>query len=225
MKFLTSIWSAVIGALVISMLLFMFLMNRAMKTIKAEHDHMLAKNLTAAPEKPFDIPDGIDENIKAFIAELEERDAKIRAREESINGMINSIKQEKEELAVLQNKVLGLQDDFAKNVEAFQDEKIILQKAEQDQMKDLAATIEGLSPAAAVSLFLQMNSNSQENYPDRTVLGILDLMDPRDIAPIFEEMTGGKEATDESKALAAALTLELRNLVVNDDADDDNAGG
>jgi len=89
----------------------------------------------------------------------------------------------------------------------------------------LAATIEGLSPAAAVSLFLQMNSNSQENYPDRTVLGILDLMDPRDIAPIFEEMTGGKEATDESKALAAALTLELRNLVVNDDADDDNAGG
>ena len=225
MKFLTSIWSAVIGGLLLSLLLFLFLMDKAMKEVKAEHQHMLSRNLSAAPEKPFDIPDGIDENIKAFISELEERDASIRAREESLNGMINNIKQEKVELTVLQNKILGLQTDFEKNAEAFQDKKIMLRKAEQNQMKDLAATIEGLSPAAAVTLFLQMSSDDMENSPDRTVLGILDLMDPRDIAPIFEEMTGGKEATDESKALAARLTLELRNLVVTDNDADETTGG
>jgi len=225
MKFLTSIWSAVIGGLLLSLLMFLFLMDKDMKEVKAEHQLMQAKNLKAAPEKPFNIPDGIDENIKAFIAELEERDANIRAREESLNGMISSIKQEKKELAVLQNKILGLQADFAKNVEAFQDEKIMLEKAKLNQMKDLAATVEGLSPGAAVTLFLQMSADDAQNLPDRTVLGILNLMDPRDIAPIFEEMTGGKEATDESKALAARLALELQNLVVTDSSDDENPGG
>jgi small neutral amino acid transporter SnatA (MarC family) len=62
--------------------------------------------------------------------------------------------------------------------------------------------------------------------PDLTVLGVLELMDPKDIAPIFEEMTGGKEATEESRVLAGALVENLRRLVVEEKAGDvANNGG
>ena len=234
MKFLTSIWSAVIGALILTLVMFFFLMNNAMKVIKDEHQHHLAASIPAAPEKPINYPDDLDENIKSFIKELEDRDARIRAREESLAGMLNSIKQEKKELESRQQQISDLKDDFGKKVKEHQARLIFLNKQEQDQMKDLAATVEALSPSAAVALFMQMNAKKDAEDPTGTntlqpnskIIAILDLMSPRDIAPIFEEMTGGKEATEESKSLAAALTQHLTRLVVEDNGDSkQNPGG
>ena len=105
---------------------------------------------------------------------------------------------------------------------------IILQQKEQENYRNLADTIESLSPSAAVTLFLQMNKDMDQeppaaypaNYVNKTILGVLNLMDPRDIAPIFEEMNDDKSGTEESRQLAASLAQQLQKLVIEQNNDD-----
>ena len=239
MKFLKSLWSVVAIALVLSMVLLFVLMNMAVNKFKAKHGEGHLPHLTIAPEKPIQYPANLTDDLKAFVAELERRDAVVRQREQDLDNLRNSIRQEKEEFDIQKKEILELQGGFDDRVTKFQERRLFLEQAQLNQMKDLAATVEGLSPAAAVTLFLQMNKDEFEKaredkgltpeepvslaMPDQTVTGIIELMDPKDVAPIMEEMNG-KEATEESKALAAALLQQLRTLVVEDSTDTNNGG-
>jgi hypothetical protein len=254
MKFLKSIWTVVGLSLIISAIILFAVMQLALNGIKEDIHANRPPDLTPVPDRPIQYPDNLTEDIKAFVLELEKRDEKIRGREEDLENIRASIRQEKEEFENHKNEILNLQAEFDKKVQDFQKRRIFLEEKEFAQMKDLAATIEGLSPAAAVALFLQMNKDEfatqsdgsqpmaatgnaglalpgvgapkpEIKIPDLTVLGILELMDPKDIAPIFEEMTGGKEATDETRALAGALAQHLRRLVVESKPGNAKKGG
>ena len=241
MKFLKSIWTVVGLSLAISTAMLFFLMQSSLEKIREERHANQVPNLEPVPEKPIQYPDNLSDEIKAFVAELERRDELIREREQGLQSIRDSIRQEKKEFENHRKEILNLQAEFDNKVQDFQSERIMLEQKEIDQMKDLAATVEGLSPAAAVSLFLQMSkdefNNQREidnlgpetfpipNQADRVVLGILELMDPKDIAPIFEELTGGKEATEETGALAASLTQSLQRLVVESAEEDEGKNG
>jgi len=240
MKFLKSLWFVVAISLVLSMALLFFMMSGALKKFNEKYGDTHAPQLAIAPEKPIQYPANLTDDLKAFVAELERRDELIREREQDLENRRNSIRQELEEFDIHKKQILELQAGFDDRVKKFQDRRLFLEQAQLNQMKDLAATVEGLSPVAAVTLFLQMNQDEFKkareeqgltyaepvslSIPDETVTGIIELMDPKDFAPIMQEMTGGKEATDESKALAAALLQQLRTLVVEESADPNNGG-
>ena len=240
MKFLKSLWFVVAIAIMLSMVLLLVMMNMAANKFKAQHGEGHSPHLTIAPEKPIQYPDNLSEDLKAFIAELERRDAVVVQREQDLDNLRNSIRQEKEEFDIHKKEIQQLQAAFDDRVNKFQERRLFLEQAQLNQMKDLAATVEGLSPAAAVTLFLQMNKDDFKKaredqgltpeepvalaIPDQTVTGIIELMDPKDVAPIMEEMNAGKEATEESRALAAALLQQLRTLVVEDKGDPNNGG-
>lgn len=239
MKFLKSIWTVVGLSLLLSTVLLFVLMQSAIEKIRQEQHASHVPNLDPVPDKPIQYPDNLTDEIKAFVTELERRDELIRERERGLQSIRDSIRQEKKEFENHRQKILTLQAEFDGKVQEFRENKIYLEQKKIDQMKDLAATVEGLSPAAAVSLFLQMSKDEFErqreeepekefpipNMPDPVILGILELMDPKDIAPIFEELTGGKEATEESKALAASLTQSLQRLVVETEEDAQGGNG
>ena len=211
-KLLNSTWFYSLLALAIAFVLAVIFARKALKKIGASHETHEA----SAPMGPVKYPGKLTEELKEFVATLEKRDAKIREKEEALEKIRDSLRQEKEEFDVLKTEVTNLQDQFDQKAEAFRQKRIILEKAEQLKMVDLTKTVESLSPSAAVALFLQMNKDNPENFANPTITGILNLMDPKDIAPIFEEMTDGKQASDDSKALAAILAQQLRRLVVEE---------
>jgi len=214
MKFLKSIWFYVAISIIISMALLTFFVLGDFKKIQQQAGH--GAHDAVAPMGPVKYPGKLTEELREFVTTLENRDAKIRKREEAIEAYRSSLRQEKEEFDVLKAEVTNLQSEFDKKAEEFRQRRIMLEQAEQDKMVDLTKTVESLSPGAAVALFLQMNKDNPENFANPTITGILNLMDPKDIAPIFEEMTDGKEASEESKTLAAILAQQLRRLVVEE---------
>jgi len=211
-KLLNSTWFYSLLALAIAFVLAVIFARKDLKKIGASHETHEA----SAPMGPVKYPGKLTEELKEFVATLEKRDAKIREKEVALEKIRDSLRQEKEEFDVLKTEVTNLQDQFDQKAEAFRQKRIILEKAEQLKMVDLTKTVESLSPSAAVALFLQMNKDNPENFANPTITGILNLMDPKDIAPIFEEMTDGKQASDDSKALAAILAQQLRRLVVEE---------
>ncbi|MDE0820210.1 MAG: hypothetical protein OSA95_03760 [Opitutales bacterium] len=211
-KFFNSIWFYVLLSVIISMAILATFVIKDLKKMGAAHEVHDAP----APMGPVKYPGKLTEELKEFVATLEKRDAEIREREEAVDAYRDSLRQEKEEFDVLKAEVTNLQDKFDETALAFRKKRIILEKAEQLKMADLTKTVESLSPSAAVALFLQINKDNPENFANPTITGILNLMDPKDIAPIFEEMTDGKQASDESKSLAAILAQQLRRLVVEE---------
>jgi flagellar motility protein MotE (MotC chaperone) len=209
-SFLKSIWLYVGLSLFISLVVLTILFLADIKKLETAYE----THDTPAPMGPVKYPGKLTEELKEFVATLEKRDAEIRKREEAIEAYRSSLRQEKEEFDVLKAEVTNLQAEFNEKAEDFRKKRIILEEEEQRKMEGLTKTIESLSPSAAVALFIQMNKDNPENFANPTITGILNLMDPRDIAPIFEEMTDGKQASEESKSLAAILAQQLRRLVV-----------
>jgi hypothetical protein len=221
-KLFNSIWFYVLLSVIISVVILAIFVRKDLKKMGGAHE----AHDTPAPMGPVKYPGKLTEELKEFVATLEKRDAEIREREEAVDAYRDSLRQEKEEFDVLKAEVTNLQDQFDKNAEDFRKKRIILEKAEQLKMADLTKTVESLSPSAAVALFLQINKDNPENFANPTITGILNLMDPKDIAPIFEEMTDGKQASDDSKSLAAILAQQLRRLVVEESpASTDNPSG
>tara|TARA_Y100000588_G_C14020178_1_gene823898 strand:- start:29 stop:697 length:669 start_codon:yes stop_codon:yes gene_type:complete len=217
---LKSPWPYAVLSVVVSMVVLFLLMNAQLKKMEvAEHHDPIA------PTGPVKYPGKLTDELKDFVKDLETRAKKITIREEAVQAMLSSINQERQEFDLLKKEVEKLQSDFDKKVEDFQQRRLFLADTEQKKMVDLAKTIESLSPSAAVTLFLQLNKENTENLANSTITGILSLMKPSDIAPIFEEMTDGKQANDESKALAATLTEQLRFLVKEQKTTDDGASG
>jgi hypothetical protein len=209
-SFFKSIWLYVGLSLFMSLVVLIILLLTDIKKLETAHETHDAP----APMGPVKYPGKLTEELKEFVATLEKRDAEILKREEAIEAYRSSLRQEKEEFDVLKAEVTNLQAEFNKKAEGFRKKRIILEEEEQRKMEGLTKTIESLSPSAAVALFIQMNKDNPENFANPTITGILNLMDPKDIAPIFEEMTNGKQASDESKSLAAILAQQLRRLVV-----------
>lgn len=191
-------------------------------------DHHGADHDPVSPTSPVKYPGKLTEELRDFVAELEKRDADIRERAEDLQSIRNSIEQETKEFTKLKTEVLNLQAQFDRKAQDLESKYIILQQKEQENYRNLADTIESLSPSAAVTLFLQMNKDMDQeppaaypaNYVNKTILGVLNLMDPRDIAPIFEEMNDDKSGTEESRQLAASLAQQLQKLVVEQNNDD-----
>jgi hypothetical protein len=211
-KLFNSIWFYVSLSFIISLVILVLFVNKDLNKMGDAHEVHDAP----APMGPVKYPGKLSEELKEFVATLEKRDAEIREREEAVDAYRDSLRQEKEEFDVLKAEVTNLQDQFDKKAADFRTKRIFLEKAEQLKMVDLTKTVESLSPSAAVALFLQMNKANPENFANPTITGILNLMDPKDIAPIFEEMTDGKQASEESKSLAAILAQQLRRLVVEE---------
>jgi flagellar motility protein MotE (MotC chaperone) len=211
-KLFNSIWFYVSLSFIISLVILVIFVNKDLEKMGGAHEVHDAP----APMGPVKYPGKLTEELKEFVATLEKRDAEIREREEAVDAYRDSLRQEKEEFDVLKAEVTNLQDQFDKKAADFRTKRIFLEKAEQLKMVDLTKTVESLSPSAAVALFLQMNKANPENFANPTITGILNLMDPKDIAPIFEEMTDGKQASEESKSLASILAQQLRRLVVEE---------
>ncbi len=200
-------------------------LNRINESGKDQHG---ADHDPVSPTSPVKYPGKLTEELRDFVAELEKRDADIRERAEDLQSIRNSIEQETQEFVKLKTEVINLQDQFDLKVEEHKKKYIELEQQEQENYRNLADTIESLSPSAAVTLFLQMNKDMDQeppaaypaNYVNKTILGVLNLMDPRDIAPIFEEMNDDKSGTEESRQLAASLAQQLQKLVVEQNNDD-----
>lgn len=229
MKIFKSIWFFVGLGLTLSVVLIIFMMGGFFKQMKDQLTHH-APDDPVAPTSPVKYPGKLTDELKEFVAELEKRDAKIRQREEDLKSIRNSIEQERKEFDKLRSSLDNLHAEFDKKTVEFRKAYIFLEKAEQKNFQNLAETVESLSPSSVVALFLQMNkdrkqvvdgqletsTDNPENYVNRTILGVLNLMQPRDIAPIFEQMTDPKEGTDESRQLAASLAQQLQRLVIED---------
>ena len=95
-------------------------------------------------------PGKLTEELRDF-AELEKRDADIRERAEDLQS-IRNISSETKEFTKLKTEVLNLQAQFDRKAQDLESKYIILQQKEQENYRNLADTIESLSPSAAVTV-------------------------------------------------------------------------
>ena len=223
MKFFKTIWFPVLLSIVITVSIVFVMMNNVLNKKAQEQAHG-APSEPVAPTSPVKYPGKLTDELRNFVAELEARDAEVRQKEEDLESIRHSIKQESREFEKLKLEVRNLQAEFDRKTQDLMSRYNWLEQKEQENYRNLADTIESLSPSAAVTLFLQMNKDMDQeppqpypaNYVNKTILGVLNLMDSRDIAPIFEEMNDEKSGTEESRQLAASLAQQLQRVVVEE---------
>lgn len=135
------------------------------------------------------------EEIDKFIEELQEREAALNDREDSLKNLEAHLSVEREELN-------DLKKEIDRRHKALSDEIMIVRKNEINNLRTLATSYSNISPAATVAIFEEMH--------EVLVVKILALMKPDVVALIFEELAKNGSKNPANVRKAAQLTEELR---------------
>jgi len=138
------------------------------------------------------------DEVDALVAELKADRAKLLARQDDLEKVAGHIEAEKQELEKTRADIVAMRDEISKELPE-------VQAAELKNIKSLAATYAGITPAAAVAILREMDEN--------TCAKLLSQMKPDKVGAILQEMS--TEDKDESmNKRAARISDKLRLMKV-----------
>jgi flagellar motility protein MotE (MotC chaperone) len=163
--------------------------NVVYATMLARHAAQVEARKPAAPWGFWTI------EMENVASELKDERARISEQTDQLAQREARLAAERQELEKVRAQIDSLRRELATKV-------VEIQTDESKNLRTLSQTYTSLSPAAAVTIFREMD--------DVTVVKILSLMKSESVAPIFEEMSRASSSDASLARRAAALSEKLR---------------
>jgi len=136
-------------------------------------------------------------SVDSLIAELRQEKERLSAKESDLASLEAHIKSEKAELEKTRAEIEAIRDEISQAVPR-------VEEAEVKNIKSLAKTYSNVKPAAAVTIFKEMDDN--------TIVKILSFMKAETAGAILAEMSRQQDKEESMAKRAAKISDKLRLL-------------